>query len=430
MLPSTKKFLQKWLRRLAILLIAGGAVWLNVRRFYYNTYANYEKAVDYGRVREYKEVINPIIAAVFYAGRNEQKSEITSYMSHWDNYRTQNVKMLTVPENVTDEAEKVIQKLYREIHRHNKIKYIVLVHRQSDNIEKHLQLLRQMFETEEVEAVELTQDVAETESDLDTFMKDAESLLVFAVDLKQRIGASDDDFLINEALYLAQKNSFKIYIFDEVDTQLAQAWEADYAAWFEDENGEDAHLAQQKANLSAYLNHYGADIMHYFIENLKQTPEQETIWPEKNVQNYRLFDRGYVYARFWTTGGREIFSRAKIGKNKGIIVGVIELARKAVLKISQPIESVKIYLLTDLEKIEKDNNVPLINYLETDDGVYVQYHGRSALLVADERSDNSVDVLDLLRRRMQIPENDALEKMEFYKFKTVEMNYENKRIQN
>lgn len=424
MLPSTKKFLQKWLRRLAILLVLSGVVWLNVHRFYSNTYANYEKAVDYGRVREYKEVINPIIAAIFYAGRNEPRADIASYMSHWDSYRTQNVKMLTVPENVTDESEKVIQKLYREIHRHNKIKYIVLTHHQNQDVEKHLQLLRQMFDTEEVEAVEMTQDVVTTEADLEGFLQEPESLVVFATDLKRQIGTSTDDFLVNEALYFAQKYNYKIHIFDEVDTQLAQAWEDDYAAWFENEQ-EESHLALQKANLETYLNHYGADIMQYFAENMQLPRGKETIWPEKNVPNYRLFDRGYVYVRFFTTGGREIFSRAKIGKNKGIIVGIIELARKAVDKISQPIESAKIYLLTDLEKIEKEQNVPLVNYLETDDGVYVQYRKRSALLVADERADDTADLLDLLRQRMQMPEDAVPEEMEFYKFKTVEMNYEN-----
>ncbi|MBR6355893.1 MAG: hypothetical protein IKR92_03455 [Alphaproteobacteria bacterium] len=430
MLPSTKKFFRKWLRRLAILLVLGGVIWLNVHRFYYNTYANYEKAVEYGRVREYKEVINPVIAAIFYLGRNEPKADIESYMSHFDNYRTQNVKMLTVPENITDESEKVIQKLYREINRHNKVNYIVLVHNQNDDVEKHLQLLQQAFDTEEIEAVSIVPDVAATERDLNAFLQDKTSLVVLVADLKQQIGTSADDLLVNEALYFAQKNSYKIHIFDEVDTQLAQAWEDDYTAWFDDENGEESRLAMQKANLEAYISHYGAEIMRYFAENLQLAPEQEAIWPEKNVQNYRLFDRGYVYVRFFTTGGREIFSRAKIGKNKGIIVGIIELARKAVLKISQPIESAKIYLLTDLEKIEKERNMSLVKYLETDDGVYVQYRKRSALLVADERADNTADLLDLLRQRMQMPEDAALEEMEFYKFKTVEMNYENKRLQN
>lgn len=421
MLPSTRKFLKKWLHRFMILAVVAGAVWLNVHRFNHNIYANYEKAVDYGRVREYKEVINPVIAAVFYVGKGEAKTDLDSYMNHLDNYRTQNVKMLVVPEKVTDESEKVIQKLYSAINRHNKVKYIVLAYNTSQDVEAHLQLLRQSFDTEEIEAVGLAQDIAATEKDLDGFLQERDSLLVFAADFKPQVGSDADDRLINEALYFAQKNSYKIHVFDEVDTQLAQAWEDDYAAWFEDDKKEESHLVQQKANLEAYLNYYGADILRYFAENLRLPREQEVVWPEKNAQNYRLFDRGYVYIRFFTTGGREIFARAKIGKNKGIVVGIIELARKAVEKNIHPIESAKIYLLTDLEKIEKAN-MSLPKYLDEDDGIYVQYRKRSALLVADERTE---DIFDLLRQRLQISDNVALGEMEFYKFKTVEIKYEN-----
>lgn len=425
MLPNTKKFLKKWVRRLVILLVLIGVAWLNVHRFKYNIFANYEKAVDYGRVREDKEIINPVIAAVFYAGKNEPKTDIASYMSHWDNYRTRNVKMLIVPEKITDESVKVLQKLYREISKHNVIKYIVLMHKQNENTEAHLQLLRQMFATKDVEAVDMGQDVAATEENLEDFLRDPESLVIFAADIKQRIGLMKEDFLVNEALYLAQKNYYKIHVFDEVDTQLAQAWEDDYAAWFENTDDQsESSLMQQQANLQNYVDHYGEDIKYYFAENLHLPLKAKTLWPQKNAQNYRLFDRGYVYIRFFGVGGREIFSRAKVGKNKGVIVGIIEIARKATAKVTQPIESANIYLLTDLEKIERVGNKPLIKYLETDDGVYVQYRNRSALLVAGER-DNTEDVLELLRQRLQLPEDVKLDEMEFYKFKTVEMSYEN-----
>lgn len=37
---------------LATAVLVGIIVWINVNRFKHNIYANYEKAVDYGRVRE------------------------------------------------------------------------------------------------------------------------------------------------------------------------------------------------------------------------------------------------------------------------------------------------------------------------------------------------------------------------------------------
>ncbi|MBQ9271135.1 MAG: hypothetical protein IJ218_02575 [Alphaproteobacteria bacterium] len=422
---STKKNIRKWLQRLLWLFIFFGVVRLNVHRFEHNTFANYEKAVDYGRVREVKEVINPVIAAVFYAGKESPKTDVASYMNHLENYRTQNVKMAVVPQKITPESQKVLEKLYREIKKHNKISYIVLAHRQDYDIAAHEEMLRQIFLTEEIELSDMTDNVAQTEKNINAFLQEPESFVVFLSDLQKNITVPNSDMLIEEVAYLAQKNHYKIHIFDEVDTQLAKAWEEDYASWFEDNSTEESGLAQQKNNLQAYINNYGEELRKYFALNLELPKEQKAIWPQKTTENYRLFDRGYVYVRFFTSGNREVFSRAKVGKNKGIVVGAIEIARKAAIKIKQPIEKAKIYIMTDLEKIEKAENIPLVNYLETDDGVYVQYHKKIALLSADERPDTENELLTMLLQRAQISEDVALRNIEFYKFKTVEINYEN-----
>jgi hypothetical protein len=159
--------------------------------------------------------------------------------------------------------------------------------------------------------------------------------------------------------------------------------------------------------------------------NLDVAADKEAIWPDKTPETYRLFDRGTVYIRFFGNGNKEVFSRAKIGKNKGIIVAIVELARKAVAKKIQPISAYKIYLLTELEKIEKDINSPLINYLETDDGVYVQYKRRSALMTADERPDEEAALMAAIRNRIKLPDEVDDAQLEFYRFKTVEMEHEN-----
>ena len=57
--------------------------------------------------------------------------------------------------------------------------------------------------------------------------------------------------LYEEIIYLAQQKSYKIRIFDEVDTQLAQALEENYASWFEAENdNKTTELMRQKNNLN------------------------------------------------------------------------------------------------------------------------------------------------------------------------------------
>lgn len=426
MLPKTKQTILKWIRRISGFILLCTIIFVNIYRFNNNIYANYEKAVDYGRVREVKEFINPVMAAVFYIGKNQEKTNLASYISHLDNYRTQNVKMLLIPNKITEESNKIIQKLYAEISKHNTINYIILLHNPDTDNKTHINLLQQTFATREIETVDITHNIAEIEKDLDKFMHEANTLVVFTTDLNLMPNDLSSDLSLNEALYFAQKNHYKIHMFDKVDTQLARALENDYATWYENlDKQQESVLAQQKFNLNTYIQHYGNDINYYFETNLKLAPEEDAIWPKKQEKNYRLFDRGYVYARFFTTDNKEIFSRAKIDKNKGIIVGIIEIARKAAIKVTQPIKAYKIYLLTDLEKIAPNNNNYLIKHLETNDGIYVQYHNKRALLAADERPQDTEAIVSMLRQRAQIADDVAIENLEFYKFKTVEITHEN-----
>lgn len=421
-----KDTLKKWFYRLLWLLFLGIICLINIERFKNNNYANYEKAVDYGRVREEKEEISPIIAAVFYQNDARQKSTISSYLNHWDTYRMEKVKMLIVPQNVDSESQKVINKLYERIQRHNQIKYIALVYDKSQDIQQHQQILAQIFTQSAIDVISLNEQQTDTEFDIQDYLNDFNTMVVFIADLSRGLTSQKGDFLLSEAIYFAQKNFYKIRVFDEVDTQLANALREDYADWFEPaEDKTKEHLVREKNNLQLYAERYKDDILQYFALNLTLSDKDDTLWPEKDELTFRLFDRGMVYVRFFGAGEKEIFSRAKIGKNKGIIVAVVELAHKAAIKMSQPIEKAKIYLLTDLEKIEKNINVPLVNYLETDDGVYVQYQGRRALMAADERPDNEADLMVALRDRGKIPEEAPESKIEFYKFKTVEIDYEN-----
>ena len=421
-----KDTLKKWFYRLLWLLFFGVICLINVERFKNNNYANYEKAIDYGRVREEKEEISPIIAAVFYQNDARQKSTISSYLNHWDTYRMEKVKMLIVPQKIDSESQNVITKLYERIQRHNQIKYIALVYDKSQDIQQHQQLLAQVFTQSAIDIIPLNEQQTDTEFDIQDYLNDVNTMVVFTADLSHGLTVKKRDFLLSEAIYFAQKNSFKIRVFDEVDTQLAKALEDDYAVWFEQtEDKTKERLEREKNNLKMYAERYKDDILQYFALNLNSANEEKPIWPEKDEQTFRLFDRGMVYVRFFGAGGKEIFARAKIGKNKGIIVAVVELAHKAAIKMTQPIEKARIYLLTELERIEKIANAPLVNYLETDDGIYVQYKSHRSLMAADERPTEEKALTEALYNRGKIPENTPDSEIEFYKFKTVEIDYEN-----
>ncbi len=423
MLITTRRKIKKWIVRLIWLGVLAFAVWANYNRFYHNNYANYEKAVDYGRVREKKETINPVIAAVFYQGKSAENKSLSSYLSHWDNRRLQNPKMLAVPTQITPESRRVIEKLYKETAENATIDRVLLVYGQSADEKLHRQILRQHFNGAEVKCFAAAENETNLEAAIEKALNRDKTLVVVAVDLNN---AESNKYLADELIYSAQRHFYKIRIFDEVDTQLARALEDNYASWFETETDDGRNeLRRQQKNLAAYKKHYGNDIVRYFMQNLNLAEDEEPVWPEKNAETYRLFDRGTVYIRFFGSGDKEMFSRAKIGKNKGIIVAVIELARKAVFKLKQPIKSYKIYFLTDFEKIEKAANEPLINYLETDDGVYVQYRGRKALMAADERPDEEDILAAALRSRAKIPDSESDSKIEFYRFKTVEIENEN-----
>ena len=105
-------------------------------------------------------------------------------------------------------------------------------------------------------------------------------------------------------------------------------------------------------------------------------------------------------------------------------MAMVELARKAVRKVNQPIKSYKIYLFTDFEPLNQNGN-SLVNDLETDDGVYIQYKKKKALMVYDERPQNPQDWLKFLFVRAGIAQNTNRQDIKLFKFKTVEIENEN-----
>lgn len=428
MLIRTKRKLKKWMIFLSALLAAVLLCYVNIRRLGNNIYSNYEKAVEYGRVRENKEFIEPVIAAVFYKGREtqEKNKNVSTYLDHFENYKKRDVKIIVVPPKLTENSTPVVEKLYEEISKYNEIKKIALVVTANEAANRYTELLQRIIKPDNLLKIILNESDISAEKKVEECLSESNTLVVAASNLSYGInGVIDSDFLSEEIIWLAQKYAYKVHVFDALDTKMARAAYQDYESLFSPAiSKEESAFKKQKRNLQKYVNQYENLLLKYFKQNLLLEMKQEAIFPAKNAQTYRLYDRGAVYIRFFGANGKEIFSRAKVGKNKGVIVSVVELARKAVHKIRQPIKSFKIYLFTDFEELEW-NGDSLVNYLETDDGVYIQYKDKKALMVADERPQNQDEWLAFLFSRAGVPQKASYKDIKLFKFKTVEIEDEN-----
>ena len=424
MLTRTKQKLKKWIVRISVLIAIILLCFINIRRLNNNIYSNYERAVEYGRVSENKEIIEPVITAVFYSSPAIKKKNVSTYLDHSDNYKEQNVKMVAVPQILTDNSFPVVERLYAEISKYNTISKAVLLTENTDGVTNHKKILQKTIGLNDIEIVKLNEKDISSEKTIEKYLQQKNILVIALVNLNN-INTIKNNFLADEIMWLAQKYAYKMHVFDAIDTQIAKAADKDYETLFSlSVSKEEPLLKKQQHNLQRYVNQYKSLLLKYFKQNLSLGKEKETIWPAKTVQTYRLYDRGFVYIRFFGENKKELFARAKIGKNKGIIVALVELARKAAHKISQPIKSYKIYLLTDFEPLIWDEE-SLINDLETDDGIYINYINKKALMVADERPQNPHDWLKFLYTRASVPSNANKDDIKLFKFKTVEIEDEN-----
>lgn len=425
MLIKTRKKINKILFRCALIFLVLLMVYANVRSLQDNIYANYEKAVDYGRVREVKEKVSPIMAAIFYAPKNIQKHSITTYLDHFANYQRQNVRIVVVPTTINEHSIQVIEKLYAEIHKNNKYERVALVYDDADNVDVQEKLLQKIMQPNTIEHFYLSANNTETEANVEQYLQTQDSLVVMLADmaLSQTNGSL---FMLDEAVYFAQKYFYHMQVFDMIDTKLAETIDMDYTALLSiSDNKEVPKLTRQQQNLRKYNKYYGKELLSYFYKNLRIKDEKNLIWPTKSKETYRLFDRGMIYVRAFDELNHDIFSRSKLQKNNAVVVSLIQIANKIARKVKKPIKYFKIYLLTDVEQINKEPQKKLSDYLETDDGVYIQYGRQSALITADYGLNKHEDLLTILRRMAKINENIEENDIRIYRFKTVEITNEN-----
>ena len=412
MSKKNKKIWQNIKLWLPLAIIFGLVVWINAARLKNNIYANHEKAVDYGRVREEKEEVKPIISAIFYADKERNGGQLLTYLDHSRNYKKSKVKMLVVPKFLTPDSFETVEKLYGEIHKYNKLDKVALVYDGEGDVEQHKVMLQDVMGIEQVKALLMTETNLQTESEIERYLQEQGAMVVFLADLAKGIEQENSDFLAEEAIYQAQKNAYMMNVFDVIDTQLAKALEKDYATLLSLPMGQDvSKQMRQKQNLTRYVNKYGKELLAYFKRNVSAIQnKQPTLWPAKSEETYRLYDRGTVYV--------VAQNFEKLLQNDSVIEALIKLARRVVDRKSD-VNSVKMYLLTSKAPVDAS-----MRDLEDDDGVFVMYKSYKAVILPTQRAQGQENLAAALRKKAAMPQDIDDANVQYYKFKAVEISDE------
>lgn len=426
---NVKFLIGVWIKRLLLLTVLGLIVWANVIRLKDNNFSNHEKAIDYGLIKDDDKLINPVIAAIFYAEKNNNKSDISTYFNHSGNYKKQNIKMVIVPKKLAAYSKEVVEKLYEEINLNNQINKVLLVYDKDtkNDIKLHKKMLLQIMGAQNVQETPISQQSLTGEKKVEEYLSEPQNLVVFLADLDKGLNDKNSDFLTGEAVFFAQQHHYQINVFDIIDTQLAKALDKDYETLYPLETMKaEPLLAKQKRNLKRYKRHYWHLLKNYFELNLLQMSQDldDAVMPLRSEENYRLYDRGRLVLKAYDENYLEIFEKAEMRENLGIAYLVSDAIKSLVSRgLAFKAKFFKIYLLTDLEPVHQEKDTMLMSYLDEDDGIYAEYKNHSALLVADDRPDNPEDLAKAVRHKAGIPDETADEKIDYYRFKTVEMNY-------
>ena len=420
MRQRTKLLIKLWLNRFLWCCVLGLIIWINVLRLQDNNYSNYEKVIDYGRIKDADNLVRPVIAAIFYAGKNNTKTSLSTYFNHSDNYKKQNVKMVVVPQNITSYSAEVIEKLYEEIRNNNKIKKVLLIYDKDDknDVNAHKKILKQVMDVSEINENPVSQYNLNSEKTIDIYLKSTDNLVIFLADLDKGLNENNSNFLTGEAVYFAQKYHYQINVFDIVDTQLAKALDKDYETLYPLQTMKDEPLlAKQKRNLERFKRHYWHLLRNYFELNLIQISQGDApILPLRTEENYRLYDRGRLVLKAFDKNYIEIFEQIEMQENKGIIMLLLDAIHNLVTSgKNKDAQYFKIYFLTDLEYIEQEKGTMLMSYLDQDDGIYAVYKDKYSLLVADDRPDNPEDLATTVQTKAKIGKDIPEEKINFYK---------------
>lgn len=429
MQAKTKKMLNKAFKIALFLAMLACIVWINALKLQEDTLSNYEKITDTGVREYYKEPITPVIAALFYRDEKPQISFDSYFKPKDKNPDKEDVKMAVVPKNVSAFNRPVIEKLYEEIPTKNNVKRVVIIYTDSKNAKEHTSLIKKRFPNVEFTRVMVNQENELSENDIDIYLQNKDTLVVFLANLDRGLNSEKSERLANEAVFFAQKNNYQMNVFDIVDEYIASALESgeDFSYAFSNKVSASDSLAKQKENLDLYVIRYKQELLHHFAKNIELSMQGKDIAvPQKNHANYRLFDRGAVYIKVFNKDYSQVFEELKLNQEDGIVAVIAKIA-KDIVSSSRGISGkyYRIYLLTEMEQIHGESAAILANYLEAEDGIYISYKKQAALLLGSDKPTDYNTLIAKLRNMAQIKENVPNESINFYRFKYAEMDYEN-----
>lgn len=417
-----KKVFGKWFDRFVLASLVFFVLYVNANRLFENNYANYEKVVEYGRVRETEEKPASAIAAVFYAGNTENKGFLTTYFGHADNYKRDHVKMIVVPKRIDQSAREVVEKLYFEVKQKNLYAHVLLVHDQTGDWAENRRMLAGICEDQAIESILLAEnDLMAFEEKVDTCVQKEKCLVVWVADLSESENVLRDNLLVQEMVFFAQKNFYHMKVFDVIDTQMAAFLEnrdqlLDYFGI------EDAHglILKQRYNLRQYIRRYGKDIIRYFAKYFGGDLKQNILWPEKDSVNFRLYDRGTLHVRLKYED--RVISKTK--SNEAVVVSAIKIARSFGRKYPHAkITDARLFLLTEKEYLDVRTGDNLEDFIADDEGIGAEYGRNSVLIFPQDRQEITTDLRRALRRRLKNPPTES--NVRYFKFGIEELKDEN-----
>ncbi len=419
-----KGLFKKGLKIVIFIAMLVGIVLTNALKLQNKDLSNHEKITDTGIRDYYDSPITPVIAALFYENIVSQSGFIQR-----GSQTKENAKMAVIPKAVSPFNRPVISKLYDEIPNRKKIKEIVIIYTDSKNIKLHEKIIKGKFPSAKVNKIKVDNEHSLKKEDVEDNLSSDEGMVIFLTNLDKGLNSEKSERLANEAIFYAQKNNYQMNVFDIVDDYVALSLETgDRFVYEHKEHEDDNNLAEQKKYLESFAAQYGDELLRIFVVNMQRAVQGETEIevPHKVEKNYRLFDRGSICIKVQDADNVQIFEELKINQEESIIAIVAKAAMRIVKSAGDKQgKFFHIYLLTEMEQISDQNALILADYLDDDDGVYVSHQRQAALLMPQDIPNNTQDILKKLRASAKIRRNVKHKDLTFYRFKYVELQYEN-----
>ncbi len=410
---TTKKKKHRILLWSILIAIILWGVAVNVNYLWQNPFANYEKITDFGKNKKHENLQNHAMALLFYNERSENKNKLATYLRHFDNYKKQEIKMLLIDNNKTPEYQNFLHSLFSEILSQDKYRQALIVFNGAES-EDFAALIKDFLKLEQIEVGDFSKQDIAVEEKINKALQEEGNLVIMPADLSSIILPQKDDTLVNEAIYFAQQYSLKANVVDTIDTQLSDF--ADVSSLLEEYDLKSGEIIeQQKKALKLYAEKYGSQLMQFLRQKLQG---KENI----KLKDEHFYDRGNIYVE--VVADNVLLTAVR--KNSAVITALRDIAEQFLPKIkNDQIKSIKIYLLTDLEYVEDPHQMLQSGFLAADDGVWVEYRHLFGLITSDKRLASADSWLNILHQAAGIPDMVVAEDVKYYKFKTVEIEYEN-----